>query len=355
MQEGGDLQLALVVSEDHAACLPCEHPRPGAGPRGGASTDALSTRATEIEARVAALTQRNDAMGAGRTAARAMRTPDLSRTDRYHLGSLAFEAYFVAHLNAPNIEALCEARRVARAMRQVATTPAQTAAARGLVGQVDQELARLRPPGRCEKTRTGAANHPPELMATRPAPPVQVEARPPTVQPEPAAHTPSNPGEPSANAGSLDRPPTADTPPPSRPISSLPTAPQSAPGSPDTSTRWTPRAWAGLGTLILGTGLLAGMGASLRGRQVANDRIFELDRQIETENRNPTVDESLSFQQANLRWQRFTTAAVVTGSVGAAALLTGTVLLATGVRRRHMEVSPWGGATSAGLLLRGRF
>jgi hypothetical protein len=320
-------------------------------------TDTLSARAIEIEARVAALTQRNDAMGAGRTAAKAMRSPDLSRTDRYHLGSLAFEAYFVAHLNAPNIEALCEARRVARAMKQVATTADQTAGARGLVGQVDQELARMRPPGSCEKTSAGAAKAPPELMAVRPSPPVQIEESAPTVQPGPHANPPSNPRVPPADAGTLERPVAAETPSPSppRPTSSLPTVPRPAPGSPDTSRPWTPRAWAGLGTMILGTGLLAGMGASLRGRQVANDRIFELDRQIEMENRNPTVDESLSFQQANLRWQRFTTAAVVTGSVGAATLITGAVLLATGVRRRSVEVTPWGGATSAGLLLRGRF
>ena len=106
--------------------------------------------------------------------------------------------------------------------------------------------------------------------------------------------------------------------------------------------------------MVLGAGLVAGMAGSLRGRRAANDVILDVDRQVEADNRELTTDEATKVDQANLRWQRLSVVAVVAGTVGAAALLTGAVLMATGLRRR-VNVSPWGGSTSAGLLLSGRF
>ncbi|HEY0138367.1 MAG TPA: hypothetical protein VGB85_29985, partial [Nannocystis sp.] len=121
-----------------------------ASPSTDDAADTLSARAASIEAEVVALTQRNEAMQAGKLAAQAMRGSDLSNHDRYHLGALAFDAYMVAHINNPSVAALCEARRVARAMAKLATTPNEKTSARGLVGQVTSELAKLDPPGRCE-------------------------------------------------------------------------------------------------------------------------------------------------------------------------------------------------------------
>ena len=110
----------------------------------------------------------------------------------------------------------------------------------------------------------------------------------------------------------------------------------------------------GLGTAVLGVGMFAGMGGSLRARWTANDVIVDIDRQVETENRELAPEETVQVHAANLRWRRLTTTATITGTVGAAALITGAVLMATGLRPR-VGVSPWGDRTSAGLSVSGRF
>ncbi len=316
------------------------------------SGDALSSAASAIEEKVVALSQQNRAMDAGKIAAQAMRKSDLPRGDRYQLGGLAFEAYIVAHINDPSVEALCEARRVARAMKQVAGTPEEMAAARGLAGQANAELAKMQPPGQCAAVGARPSKRVPTPMATAEAgsaePVPELLAKPTEVAPVASS--------PPAAASSSSSVVTA-TGPASPPKATLP-GPLSTPPAPRPGplrVQWTPRAWAGLGSVLLGSGLFAGMGASLRGRALANGVIVDLDRQLEAENREPTPDETMRTQQANLRWQRLTTTAVITGSVGAAALVTGVVLLATGVRRRPVEMSPWGGQTSAGLVVSGRF
>jgi hypothetical protein len=100
--------------------------------------------------------------------------------------------------------------------------------------------------------------------------------------------------------------------------------------------------------------MFAGMGGSLRARWTANDVILDIDRQAERDNRELTPEESAQIHEATLRWNRLTTTATITGTIGAAALITGAVLVVTGLRPR-VSVSPWGDRTSAGLSVSGRF
>lgn len=133
-----------------------------------------------------------------------------------------------------------------------------------------------------------------------------------------------------------------------------PAMPSVAPPSP-APRRWTSRAWAGLGTLLGGAGLLGGMAASLQGRQAANERIAALDRQIEAENRMPTAEEGAQVARATVRWHSLTAMAAITGAAGVVAVVTGAVLLGTGLRRRSVDLAPWGAVGSAGVVLHGRF
>lgn len=92
----------------------------------------------------------------------------------------------------------------------------------------------------------------------------------------------------------------------------------------------------------------------MRARWAANDVIVEVDRRVEAEKRVLSPEETILVDQASGRWHQLTAVAVVTGTLGAAALVTGAVLMATGIRLR-VTVNPWGDRTSAGLLLSGRF
>lgn len=57
----------------------------------------------------------------------------------------------------------------------------------------------------------------------------------------------------------------------------------------------------------------------------------------------------------NQRYRSTTTAAAVLGATGAALVVTGIVLAATGGRRAQVAVAPWGGRRAAGISLEGRF
>lgn len=318
-----------------------------------ASSDDLSVRAAEIEARVVALTQQNEAIKAGKIAAQAMRAPDLSRSDRYHLGGLAFDAYLVVHINSPSATALCGAHRVARAMARLAPTSAAKKTARALVGQANGELAKLRPPGACTPSNARSSTPAPALLAVATPAAVQLPApgrpAPPTTPPLPVDPVDSSPdsSKPTPVTLALDPMPTTTS-------TSLPVVPTGQAAVDNSRRRWTPRAWAGLGTAVLGAGLVAGMGGSMRARWAANDVIVEVDRRVEAEKRVLSPEETILVDQASGRWHQLTAVAVVTGTLGAAALVTGAVLMATGIRLR-VTVNPWGDRTSAGLLLSGRF
>lgn len=255
----------------------------------------------------------------------------------------AHRAYLaLADEGSQQVQDLCRAREL---IKQARDLPATAIHARVVASEAATEAkfkaagitcpqrrdGRLKPARAAMATTTSPAEPPPLL----PIVPKQamasgdVETPTPGTSPDPRSVTPS-----------------------SSPATRLPD-PVPTPAS-STRREWSPRAFAGLGTMVLGAGLVAGMAGSLRGRRAANDVILDVDRQVEADNRELTADEATKVDQANLRWQRLSVVAVVAGTVGAAALLTGAVLMATGLRRR-VNVSPWGGPTSAGLLLSGRF
>lgn len=264
----------------------------------------------------------------------------------------AHRAYLaLADEGSQQAQDLCRARELIKQARDLPATPIH---ARVVASEAETE-AKFKAAGiECPRRRDGRFKPARTTVATTTTP-----SEPPPLLPiipkqapnKVASHELETPTPETAErrVAPPDLPATSATSPPAeRPTDKTPT-----PNSP-IQRQWSPRAWAGLGTMVLGAGLVAGMTGSLRGRRAANDTILDIDRQVEAENRVLTVEETEQVSQANLRWQRLSVVAVVTGTVGAAALLTGAVLMATGLRRR-VNVSPWGDRTSAGLLLLGRF
>ncbi len=242
------------------------------------------------------------------------------------------------------VQDLCRAQQLLKQARKLAAT---SNLARIAASEVET-AAKFKATGiECHSRKRGDPSDPRVASIADPGidPPPLLPVEPRTPHPTVDITAGSTPVDAPSSRSPSDPTPALTSPPPRAPLPSVPHP---------SHHRWTPRAWAGLGTALLGAGLVAGMGGSLRGRRAANDVILAIDRDVEAANRTLTTDETLRVHDANLRWQRLTAVAIVTGTAGAVALLTGTVLMATGLRRR-VDISPWGDRASAGLWIHGRF
>lgn len=107
----------------------------------------------------------------------------------------------------------------------------------------------------------------------------------------------------------------------------------------------------GVGTLIPGLLLFAPMAAVLA-RRGADERALWA---MQADGKRLTDAEREQARELGQRYRATTLGAAVLGATGAALVVTGVVLLATGERRSRVAVAPWGARGVGGLVLEGKF
>ena len=110
---------------------------------------------------------------------------------------------------------------------------------------------------------------------------------------------------------------------------------------------------AGLGTLIPGLLLFVPV-AGLTAYRAEGERELAAIR-VDTRNGTPTREQDRDAAALGQRFTSTTAGAVALGVTGAALVVAGVALLATGARQHRMAVAPWGGRGVGGLVLQGRF
>lgn len=260
-----------------------------------------------------------DPGAAARLAAAGAARTDLDNPTRVLLGGLAyanFKLSFGAAQGEAKLAELCGLRAV---MRLVA--PLDTAEA-GRLKIAEAEAAE-------EKLRQAAGDG--WLHVCEPPP---AEATPDVAengsQPKPAS-----------------RAPVGDVP--------VETGPQPKPAPPAPVERQRPRR-VGAGTATLATGLafFAPVAGALVYRQKGESDLANLIAVV-GDNEGTAAQNQLA-ESLRQRYRDTTAAAAVLGTAGAALVVTGVVLLATGTQRRsRVAVAPWGVQGVGGLVLAGRF
>lgn len=113
------------------------------------------------------------------------------------------------------------------------------------------------------------------------------------------------------------------------------------------------RRQAGFGTLVPGVLLVAPLAGVLAYRADIDRDLAAL--RATTSGRANTPEEEATGLALNRRYRGATIAAAAVGTMGAALVLTGAILLATSGKPRRVAVAPWGGRGIGGLVLEGRF
>lgn len=282
--------------------------------------------------------------------------------DRVRRLYVAHREYLDLHARTGESRALCEARRLLDEARALKATPTYLdEAIEKTEAETRQREAGLS--GRCKRTAGGRpAAKKPEVARVESAEPAAVvaarEPDPNTVEPEPAT-------EPAPSAATAE--PATELPPllpvvprrVSRDASAVPpsgpaVAPRlevAAPRDP----RRRARVGGGLGLLVAGGGLFAGMAAALAERAEVTRSFRALDAAIDAEQRDTTDAEREQVARLDRQYGLLTFAAGATGVVATVAVVSGVSLIAIPIRRARTLALPWAGPRAAGVLLRGHF
>lgn len=147
------------------------------------------------------------------------------------------------------------------------------------------------------------------------------------------------------------------TPAPRVPVADVPaeTGPQPKPAPPAPASRQRPRrVGAGAATLATGLAFFAPVAGALVYRKHGESDLANLIAVV-GDNEGTAAQNQLA-ESLRQRYRDTTAAAAVLGTAGAALVITGVVLLATGTpRRSRVAVAPWGAQGVGGLVLAGRF
>lgn len=274
-------------------------------------------RLADLVAQVGALRAAKDYASAAKLAAEGAAREDLADAGRVVLGGLARQSFELSYQAGGPITELCG---VAAVMRLVAPLDNAEAGAVKLAVAVDAEAQLARALGPTWRAACAARGETP-TADTR-------GARAPTEREVPLrTGTSPRPTQPTAQAVRTDMP--------------------------HARTRTARRVRAGVGTLVPGVLLFVPMTAVLAYRAEV-DRDMAVLRGM-TKGRQSTeaeVDAALALDQ---RYMSTTIAAAVLGTTGAALVVTGTILLATGRQPRRVAIAPWGARGLGGLVLQGRF
>lgn len=191
-------------------------------------------------------------------------------------------------------------------------------------------------------------------------------AAPPTVAAaEPAAEEALLPvsagGE--ARPGSMDtrsvialRPPS---PAPSTAVTTQEVIVQPGPAAPPGDPRPQPRArgWLAAGGVfvVASAGLTAGMGVYLWNAKLENDAILDIKAKFVAEGRGPTQEEINRAENLSRQHEFQTAYAAIAAGGAVVSLAIGVALLLAAPRRARVAARPWGGPSSVGLTIGGRF
>jgi len=268
-------------------------------------------RLADLVAQVGALRAAKDYRSAAKLAAEGAARGELADAARVVLGGLARQSFELSYQTGGPITELCG---VAAVMRLVAPLDNAEAGAVKLAVAVDAEAQLARALGPTWRAACAARGE------------------------TPTTDTPTE-REAPLRADTSPRPPEV----------------QRLAVRPDVSLAGTARRHvrAGVGTLVPGVLSLVPMVAVLAYRAEV-DRDMAVLRGM-TKGRQSTeaeVDAALALDQ---RYMSTTIAAAVLGTTGAALVVTGTILLATGRQPRRVAIAPWGARGLGGLVLQGRF
>lgn len=282
-------------------------------------------RLADLVAQVGALRAAKDYASAAKLAAEGAAREDLADAARVVLGGLARQSFELSYQAGGPITELCG---VAAVMRLVAPLDNAEAGAVKLAVAVDAEAQLARALGPTWRAACAARGETP-TADTR-------GARAPTEREAPLRAGPDT-SLPSTAGGATH--PQAQAVRPDRPLAGSRTARL--------------RVRAGVGTLVPGVLLFVPMTAVLAYRA-------EVDRDMAalrgmTKGRQSTEAEVDAALALDRRYMGTTIAAAVLGTTGAALVVTGTILLATGGQPRRVAIAPWGARGIGGLVLRGRF
>ena len=279
-------------------------------------------RLADLVAQVGALRAAKDYASAAKLAAEGAGREDLADAARVVLGGLARQSFELSYQAGGPITELCG---VAAVMRLVAPLDNAEAGAVKLAVAVDAEAQLAQTLGPTWRAACAARGETPAADTRGAKAPTEREAPLRTdTSPRPTANSAT---QPEAQAVRTDMPLAR--------------------------TRTARRVRAGVGTLVPGVLLFVPMAAVLAYRA-------EVDRDMAvlrgtTKGRQSTeaeVDAALALDQ---RYMSTTIAAAVLGTTGAALVVTGTILLATGRQPRRVAIAPWGARGRGGLVLQGRF
>jgi len=279
----------------------------------------------DLVAQVGALRAAKDYASAAKLAAEGAAREDLTDAARVVLGGLARQSFELSYQTGGPITELCG---VAAVMRLVAPLDNAEAGAVKLAVAVDAEAQLARALGPTWRAACAARGETPTADTSG--------ARAPTEREAPLRAGPDTSPRPTAGGAT---PPQAQA---VRPDMSL--------AGSRTDRR---RVRAGLGTLVPGVLLFVPMAAVLAYRADVDRDMGALRGMTKgRESTEAEVDAALALDQ---RYRGTTIAAAVLGTTGAALVVTGTILLATGGRPRRVAVTPWGARRVGGLILQGRF
>lgn len=279
-------------------------------------------RLADLVAQVGALRAAKDYASAAKLAAEGAGRDDLADAARVVLGGLARQSFELSYQAGGPITELCG---VAAVMRLVAPLDNAEAGAVKLAVAVDAEAQLARALGPTWRAACAARGETPTVDTRGARAPTEREAR---------LSTDTSPRPPANGA-------------------TQPEAQAVRPDMPHARTRTARRVRAGVGTLVPGVLLFVPMTAVLAYRAEV-DRDMAVLRGM-TKGRQSTeaeVDAALALDQ---RYMSTTIAAAVLGTTGAALVVTGTILLATGRQPRRVAIAPWGARGLGGLVLQGRF
>lgn len=255
---------------------------------------------------VTTLAARKEYAAAARVAASGAAREDLDHAARGLLGGLAARNFKLAYETGGDLNNLCELRTV---MRLVAPLDAAETGALKLAAAEEAEAELQRVAGDdwqqvCDPLLAPTPTREPATVDTTPTAATKAPTSPPPPEPRPG----------------LDR----------------------------------RRVRAGVGVLTPGLLLFAPMAGVLVYRHQGEARVAGLRETAD--GRKGTAEEQQLADSLGRRYTATTAAAAVLGATGAALVVTGVILLATGREQRsRVAVAPWGARGVGGLVLGGRF
>lgn len=281
----------------------------------------------------------------------AFKRRDLTPAQRRQMAFFAVQGLHGLYEIVRQPASLCRARALLRKVERAGKLPGG-----------DQAIAaRLRIVTEDGLRAAGGKNPCGSARAQAPAPAVVAAAEPAAPAAEEALLPVGASGE--ARPGSMDmrsvialRP---QSPAPSTAVTTREVIVQQGPAAPASDPRPQPRArgWLAAGGVfvVASAGLTAGMSVFLWNAKLENDAILDIKAKFVAEGRGPTQEEKDRAENLSRQHEFQTAYAAIAAGGAVVSLAIGVALLLAAPRRARVAARPWGGPSSVGLTIGGKF